>query len=55
MPLTKIKSTGLSNTVTTSAITEGANLYFSNARVVSALTHSDVAKLIISPFLLAGV
>ena len=35
MALTRIKSSGLSDEITTSAIPEGDNLYFSNDRVAA--------------------
>jgi len=37
MALTKIKSSGISTTVTTSAVAEGTNQYFTNAKVTAAL------------------
>jgi hypothetical protein len=40
--------------LTTSNVVETTNLYFTNARVAPALTHSDVSKLMISPFMLMG-
>ena len=37
--------------LTTQTVTETTNLYFTNARVAPALAHSDVSKLMLSPFL----
>jgi hypothetical protein len=40
--------------LTTANVAETTNLYFTNARVAPALTHDDVTKLMISPFMLMG-
>jgi hypothetical protein len=47
-------TTSFTADLTTANVVETTNLYFTNARVVAALTYDDVSKLMISPFMLMG-